>query len=180
MKKGPSMYSLRDVTKERPTLSWQQQMWRMNSNGHTPGKDRNGGTYITLKGGLASKSIFRSWRVLVSRWLLDAKEIVVQNQTQNVKAGPLDLLSNTWIKLRLKKWKIWKQSQGLRGPAHGPGILLREVPGFQKSRNVCREIRQKHNRWCQLEPSLLHSCQTTGFQEVAESHKVQMEPETNN
>lgn len=143
MKKGPSMYSQRDITKGRSTLSWQQQMWRKNSNGHTPGQDRNlGGTYITPKGGLVSKNMFRSWRVLVSGWLLEAKVIIVQNQTQTLKAGPLDLLTNTWIKLRLEKWKFHKQSQGLRGPAHGTCILLREAPGFKKSRNVCREIRQ--------------------------------------
>lgn len=151
MKKGPSRYSRRDITKGRSTLSWQQQMWRKNSNGHTPGQERN------LKGGLVSKSMFRSWTVLVSRWLLEAKVIIVQNQTQTLKAGPLDLLTNTWIELRLEKWKFHKQSQGLRGPAHGTCILLREAPGFQKSRNVCRETRQKHSRWCQLEPSLFYS-----------------------
>lgn len=41
----------------------------------------------------------------------------------------------------LKK-KLLKQNQGLGGPAHVTHVLLREAPGFQKSRNLCREIRQ--------------------------------------
>lgn len=115
----------------------------MNSNCHTTGQNRNlGRAQIIFKGELLSKSIFRSWRVIVSRWLLDMKVTSVQNQAQNLKVGVPDLLSNNWTKLWLKRWKFQKQNQYLRGPAHVTCILLREAPGFQKSRNVCGEIRQ--------------------------------------
>lgn len=60
---------------------------------------------------------------------------------KNLRNGIPDLLSSSWVQLRLKK-KSQNQNHNLKDLAYVTCILSRESPGFQKSRNVYGEIRQ--------------------------------------
>lgn len=113
----------------------------MNSHYRTTGQDRNlVRAPITFKDGILSKSIFRFWRVVVSGWLLDGKLSSVLSQSQNLKSAVLDpwpdqaqAQENENFKNRTKVLEaqpMWHVSSRER------------PPGFQESRNLCREIRQ--------------------------------------